>query len=330
MTKEDREVDKVKTFVRVFGIAFVSFVLIFAVLIWGFNAFMKDNHPNAEIPVIRDIDDDNFEDLKNGEVDEFKKLINRSNRINIVVLGLDQTRSDTMIFVSYDPDSKVTDMISIPRDTYYPRTGYTGQGKKKINAVYGDHGALGVKTVVSDLLFNVPVDYYVTLDYKGVSSITQSIGGVPIYIPELMKYDDPTDKPPLHIYFEKGHHVLKGEDAVKFLRYRQPNRGSGAMDRGSDLGRIKAQQEFIQAAIKKALNFSNFPALATTAFRFVRTDVELQEVTRLATSVAGIDTASIQMHTLPGGASYQGGVSYFFYDAQETKELLISIYSRGN
>ena len=287
---------------------------------------MKDNHPNAHVPVIRDVEDSNFEDIDEPEL---KKLVRKNNRINMVVLGLDETRSDTIIFVSFDPKTKSADMISVPRDTYYPRAGFNGAAKKKINSAYGDHGATGVKAVISDLFFGIPVDYYVTLDYKGVASIVDSIGGVPVYIPQLMKYDDPWDKPPLHIYFEKGNHVLKGNDAVKFLRYRQPNAGSGAMDRMGDMGRIKAQQEFVQAAIKKALTLGNLPSLATNAVRFVRTDVELQEVTRLASSVVGIDTSNIKMHTLPGGPSYQGGVSYFFHDATETKDLLIKIYSGG-
>lgn len=316
-----------KTFLRVFSIAFVCFVLLFTSAVWAFNNFMKDNHPNANIPVVRDLDDSSFEDLENGEVDELKRLVRNSKRVNMIVLGLDETRSDTMILVSYDPDSKKADMISIPRDTYYPRAGFNSPAKKKINSVYGDHGARGVKSVASDLFFNIPVDYYITLNYRGVASIVDSIDGVPVYIPEKMDYTDRWDNPPLRIYFESGHHVLNGEDAVKFLRYRQPNPGSGAMDRRSDLGRIQAQQQFIQEAIKRALTIGNIPSLATNAFRFVRTDIELHEMTRLATSVVGIDTDNISMHTLPGTASYQGGVSYFFHDAIETRELLIKIYS---
>lgn len=314
-----------KTFWRVFCIAFVCFVVLFSGVIWSFNTFMKDRHPNAHIPVVRDIEDDSFEDIIVDS--QLKKLVRKSNRINIIVLGLDETRSDTMIFASFDPTTKRADMISIPRDTYYPRAGFNTPAKRKINSAYGDHGAVGVKSVVSDLFFNIPVHYYVTLNYRGVASIVDSIGGVPVYIPQLMKYDDPWDKPPLHIHFEKGHHVLKGNDAVKFLRYRQPNPGSGAMDRISDLGRIQAQQEFIQAAIKKALTIGNIPSLATNAVRFVRTDIELQEVSRLASNVVGIDTNNIKMHTLPGGAAYQGAFSYFFHDAEATKELLIKIYS---
>jgi len=315
-----------KIFIRVFTISFICFVMIFSSMVWSFNKFMKDDHPNANIPVVRDVRDDNYAD---SVIDpELKSLVQQSNRINMVVLGIDQTRSDTMIFASFDPDTKRADMISIPRDTYYPRAGYNAPAKKKINSTYGDHGAQGVKSVVSDLLFGIPVDYYITLDYKGVASIVDGIKGVPVYIPQRMKYDDPYDKPPLHIDFAKGNHVLMGEDAVKFLRYRQANSGSGAMNRNGDLGRIQAQQEFIKAAMQKALTIGKIPTLASNAFRFVRTDIEVQDVTKIASKIVGLDSDNIKMHTLPGVPSYQGGASYFFHNVEDTKGVLVNIYSK--
>ncbi|KAB3537793.1 LytR family transcriptional regulator [Alkaliphilus pronyensis] len=313
-----------KVFLKVFIIAFICFFLIFNGLVWGFNYYMKDNHVGSGtvVPVI----EEGQENLEPDEIDELMKIVNESSRINFVLLGLEGLRSDTIMFVSFDPDIKKIDLISIPRDTYYPRAGYNGIGKKKFNSVYGDHGAIGVKTALSDILLDIPVDYYVTVTYSGAESIINSIGGVPVYISHLMDYEDPYDDPPLKIYFEPGHHVLNGEDGVKFLRYRQATPGSeGVSYADGDLGRIKAQQEFMKSAIKKTLSF-RLPSVVTTAFKFVRTDINLQDAVVYATKAIGLEMENVSINVLPGEPKYHGRTSYFVHDIEETRNLLLKIY----
>jgi len=318
-------VDAMKTFWKVFTVAFLSFVMIFSGLIWSFNSFMKEDESD-NLPVV--VADDGNDDLdENGkEIDEFTKLVRKSKRVNFIVLGLEGPRSDMMMFMSFDPESKSLDGISIPRDTYLVREGYNAADQKKINAAYGAHGASGVKTVVSNLLFDVPVDYYVTLTYKGVGAIVDSIGGVPVNIPKVMQYDDPYSDPPLHIYFAPGQQVLNGTKSIDFLRYRQANKGSGALDRNGDIGRIEAQQDFMKSAMKKILG-PKLPNAVATAFRHVKTDINLQDAMKLATSAVGLDMEDIKINLLPGEARYQGGGSYFFHDSKELKDLLTEIYS---
>ncbi len=315
-----------KKFFKVFTIAFVCFTILFSGAFMGFRAFMRDNHVGAnDNPPIREEDPDN--PFETGGQDQLKRAYSKSKRVNFVLLGLEEVRSDTMMFVSFDPKSKDLDIISIPRDTYYPRVGYDGPGKKKINAVYGDHGATGVKSVVSDLLLDVPVDYYITLTYKGAASIVEAIGGVPINIPSPgMRYTDKYDDPPLYINFPPGPRVLNGEDAVKFLRYRKADKGSGALDRDGDLGRIKAQQEFIQSALRQALKLGNLPGFVSGTFRFVKTDMELQDVMKLASNAISLDLDRVSMTTLPGEPKYVQGLSYFFNDPEETRKILLDIY----
>ncbi|SFH79370.1 cell envelope-related function transcriptional attenuator common domain-containing protein [Tindallia magadiensis] len=320
-----------KLFIRVFLMAFLCFTLLFTGVFAAFNTFMQDSHPNADVPVIRDREDQEFDDQEAEpfERDQLRRLVNKSNRVNAVLLGLDGGRSDTMMFISFDPDEPQMDIISIPRDTYYPRKGYDGLGQKKINAAYAAHGAEGVKSIVSDLLYDVPVHYYVTLTYQGAASVVDAIGGVPMYIPQRMYYRDPYDSPPLVIDFAPGNHVLKGQDAVKFLRYRQAAPGSGAMDRNGDLGRVEAQQEFMKNAMKQAMSLGNLPTLASSAFRFVRTDVELQDLVRYANQARNMNPDTMTTFTLPGEARMQSGLSYFFHHGLETRQLLIHIYSNG-
>lgn len=312
-----------KYFLKIFTTAFLAFVVLFSGVFFAFNTYMKDSQ--AYVPVDRE-EDEHFFDETDIE-DDLQRAVANSKRINFVFLGLEGPRSDTMMFVSFDPEKKGLDIVSIPRDTYYPRVGYEGVGKKKINAVYGDHGADGVKEVVADILWDIPIDYYVTITYKGVEAVVNSIGGVPVTIPSPgMYYRDIYDDPPLIINFPPGPRVLNGADALKFLRYRKPTPGSGGVDRHGDLGRIKAQQEFIQATLEKAMTLGNIPGLVSTGFSNVRTDMPLQEAMLHAKNTMGLNMSNINLMTLPGEARYQGALSYFFHSVKDTRELLLEIY----
>ena len=103
---------------------------------------------------------------------------------------------------------------------------------------------------VKDLL-GIDLEYYVKVDlYNIVKEMVDIIGGVDIYVPMDMKYSDPVADPPLYIDLKKGYQTLDGDKALQFLRFRK-----GYADQ--DLGRIRAQQEFMKAAIEKALRPAN-------------------------------------------------------------------------
>ncbi|MGV8146024.1 MAG: LCP family protein [Alkaliphilus sp.] len=318
-----------KLFVKVFVVSFACFVILLGSMFWAFNAHMKEDNEAITSVIVRaeDLQATMPDDIEKSKIDIIREKARKSDRINVVVLGIEQHRSDTLLFVSYSPSKQTVDVISIPRDTYYPRKGFTGLGEARINAVVGDHGSKGVKTAVSDLLLDIPVDYYITIRYGGAEAIINSIGGVPINISHLMIYEDIYADPPLKIHFEPGHHVLNGADGVKFLRYRQATPGSGAHTfPDGDLGRIKAQQEFMKSAFREALSF-RLPTVVATAFKFVRTDIDLQDLIRYATNATDIKMENINFQTLPGEPKYLNGSSYFMQDFNGIIEVLHELYS---
>ena len=98
-------------------------------------------------------------ELNNKEVSKKEEAYNsleeafkNSNRINALIVGLEDVRTDTIIFASFHPENKNIDLISIPRDTYIHRKGYNQGEQRKINAIYGSHGISGVKKAVSHVL----------------------------------------------------------------------------------------------------------------------------------------------------------------------------------
>lgn len=245
--------------------------------------------------------------------------------VNMVVMGVEGTRTDTILFVSVNTKSNKVNVISIPRDTYYPTEGKNGLGQKKINAVYGFKeigGAEGVVKTISNLL-GTEIDYFVKLDYDGVADIVDLIGGVEVDVPMRMKYDDPYSKPPLHIDFQPGLQTIEGKDAMAYLRFRKSNDNSYS---GGDIKRMERQQDFMKSATKKLISIK-LPYIALRGMQYVETDMPLQKSVLMAISMIGTGEEDITLMTLPEDYVGTGndGLSYFYHDKAATQTLIESI-----
>jgi LCP family protein required for cell wall assembly len=317
-----------KHFLKVFFIALICFGLaaasmFVAFMVIGNNSSSVNNVDAAEGSENTSDSNENNENNK-IETDPLKKAIKESKRINVLLLGLEGPRTDTIIFASFDPKTKKVSMISIPRDTYFYRKGYETSDQKKINAVYGAAGVKGTMKAVENVLGGVPIHHYVRVTYNGVEKIVDSLGGVEVNVPFHMHYRDPDANPPLVIDVPAGRQILKGEKAVQFLRFRQSNDKTVGYKDG-DLGRIRAQQQFLKSAIKKALSY-RLPVVATTVYKYVKTDLGLTDLLLYVNDVIGIKLDDISMTTLPGKAKYIDGVSYFVHDPHQVRELMMELY----
>jgi hypothetical protein len=142
------------------------------------------------------------------------------------------------------------------------------------------------------------------------------MGGVKINVPKDMYYVDPVQN--LYIDIKKGEQVLKGKQALHFLRYR-----SGYIDQ--DLGRIKAQQDFAKAFIDKLTSPAMIPkaiSLLNTMVEHTKTNLEQEEITAYALDIGKIDTGNIKMYTLPGEGGNVGIVAYFLHDEKKLQETM--------
>lgn len=254
-----------------------------------------------------------------------ERMVKKSNRLNVLMMGTDGGRSDTMMMVSYDPDTQLIDIVSVPRDTYYQ---LPGKSPMKLNAVIGLKGALGgpegTVREVSKVL-GVPVDNYVSVDYKAVKEVVDILGGVEMDIPFHMEYDDPYCKPPLHINIPAGKQVLDGDHAIQFLRWRKNN--GGAHGQEGDLGRIERQQLFVKTAIKKALGLK-LPLIIPTAIKYVKTDMSVGDLLKQGSSMIGMDMKNSRSYRIPGEAKTINGASYYLHYPTATEAVMLAIYNR--
>jgi len=266
--------------------------------------------------------DESIKDEMGYIVDEsgpYYELFSKSNRVNILVLGDNDGLTDTIMLASYDMKNQRVDVISVPRDTYYARPAYKGAASQKINAIYGSQGVIEAAKAVSDTLLGIPINYYAVIEFSDVEKIVDKIGGVPMNIPFTMKYDDPYDKPPLHIYIEKGQQTLNGKKSVQFLRYRK-----GYPE--ADIGRVKAQQEFIKSAVKQAIG-PNLPSVSKLGLEEIDSDITLGMATKIATKAIGLDAENMSTYLIPGGPKTVNGASYWFADTTKVGDMIEEIYN---
>ncbi|MDR7870955.1 MAG: LCP family protein [Tissierellaceae bacterium] len=324
-----------KTFIKVFIVSLLFFFVAFYI---GAGANIENNKSeigeDIGIGFAENINiSDNLlqklevEAKEPQEFDSLEEAFEKSNRINFLILGMEDVRSDTIILASFCQDSKKFDLIAIPRDTYVHRKGYNDGEKRKINSVYYDHGIDGVKQTVSYILPDIPIHHYVMIDYEGVEKVVDIVGGVEVNVPFHMKYKDPTSKPPLDINLKAGLQTLDGKQSLDFIRYRKGNNRMGYVD--GDLGRIKAQQDFLKAFVLKAKD--NIIPVITKGLRYVKTDMGLIDALSYGRKTIGISSEDIEFVTLPGKSDLRAVnkkiYSYFIYNDREIKSMLEKIYN---
>ncbi|MDD4780128.1 MAG: LCP family protein [Tissierellia bacterium] len=307
----------IRHFLKIFFLSMIFFIVTLSVSSLGYILLVDKN---IVIGTVKDAEEKQNENEVVSTFDyntDFGRKIKDSNRINVLVVGTENSRTDTIIVASYDTKTKIADLISVPRDTYYPREGYDRPDSKKINAIYSGEGIEGLTEAVQDIL-GIPINKYVIFDYEAVVKTVDIMEGVEVNVPFHMVYNDPYDDPPLVIDIPEGKQLLDGEQSLKFLRYRK------GYD-NQDLGRIKAQQEFIKSAAKKVLSLK-LPAVIEEAFSHVETNFSLGELLGLAGNSIGFSIENINSNLMPGVETPLEGLSFFIPNDNEIMNLVYTIY----
>lgn len=232
----------------------------------------------------------------------------------ILVSGSDDGNgnSDTNILVAVDAENGYIHGVSIARDT---KAVWDGKNHK-INAAFGSGGIEKLADVIADQL-GIPVDFTVSVDLTGFAALVDAIGGVDFEVPIDMNYDDPYQD--LHIHFSAGMQHLTGEEALKVVRFRHNNDGSGY---GSeDIGRMETQQAFLKAVAKQTLTLSNLDKISEFANIFnayVETDLSLGNLAWLGKEAISMGADAVSFSTLPG----EWKSPYIYLDPDATLEVV--------
>ncbi|ODG98688.1 LytR family transcriptional regulator [Nostoc sp. KVJ20] len=223
--------------------------------------------------------------------------------------------ADVMLMVKFDPETKKIVMLSIPRDT---RTRIEGSGVKKINYANVEGGpALTAKTV-SNLLGGAGIDRYVRINVLGVGKLIDALGGVTVYVPKDMKYQD--DSQHLYINLKAGKQHLNGDQALQLLRFRHDELG--------DIGRIQRQQMVMRALMDQTLNpatVAQLPKVLDVVKDYIDTNLTVEELVALLGFGVRTNRSNMQMLMLPGRFSEKNeyDASYWLPNKDGIAKLMV-------
>lgn len=229
------------------------------------------------------------------------------NRINILVLGVDERaddvgRSDTSFVVTLDTEAKKITVLSIPRDS---RVKIAGHGWDKFNHAFA-FGGLPLSKSTAENLLGVSIQYTVTIDFKGFMRMIDALGGITIDVEKRMRYSDPYDDDGgLVIDLYPGVQRLSGKEAIKYVRYR---------DEEGDIGRVARQQKFLKALLKELASpqtVVRLPELAKEFYGAVKTDMPLSKILKLLPAVQEAASSGLATATVPGAPLWIKEVSYW-------------------
>ncbi|HVM17749.1 MAG TPA: LCP family protein [Gaiellaceae bacterium] len=208
------------------------------------------------------------------------------------------TRSDTMMLLRADPLKNAVSMLSFPRDLVVEiRCPGEAPRVARINAAYEDCGTRGALETVRALT-GLPVNYLVTVNFRGFTQVVANLGGVWIDVDRRYFNDNSAGATGYaSIDLQPGYQKLNGQQALDFVRYRHTD---------SDLFRIARQQLFVKSfRAQVAANFSvtSLPSI----LRIVTSNVEVGQAGG-PLSVRTLLSYGLFLHQLPNGRFFQSKV----------------------
>lgn len=324
----------------VIGIVVVGVIVFLGVRSYGKSSLYKSSTSVPVIDLFGEGDDDWEEGwiLYKGEIYEYNQEI-----LTFLVMGIDKLeeveeaedgisggQSDAMFLLVCNPLRKEIEVIAIHRDTMTEINMYDKEGELLGEAFaqitlqhgYGDGLELSCERsveAVSNLLYQLPIHGYASLNIGSVEELTDAIGGVEVTIQEDMIIQN-------KYRYKQGETVLlTGEEAYWYVRDRDVTTFESANNR------LSRQKQYLTAFIPKVLSVVKSDlSVVTNLYQVVKeylvTDISLNELTYMASTFASYGFDMSNMHTLVG-ETVQGEVFEEFYiDEDALYELIVEIY----
>lgn len=222
--------------------------------------------------------------------------LNFSKKINMLLIGVDapyledHARSDTMMIISFDPNTKKVYIMSIARDTWIspPWLGYP----TKINAINNPDfcSDCGTERLIETIewLTEIKIHCYMKTNFRGFAQIVDVLGGVDINVEKDMDYDDIDGT---HIHLKKGLQHLNGQKALEYVRFRSTDADWQIDLEGKPAGRVSRQANFIKAIFKEMLQFKNmskFGQIISIIKKNIETNLNVQNGLSLLLKLQGL------------------------------------------
>ena len=229
--------------------------------------------------------------------------------VNILLVGQDtrneneRARSDSMIILSVNKNTKEINMISIMRDLYVEIPDYEGQshGYNKLNAAYR-FGGPGLLNLTLEKYLGLNIDYNVEVDFSGFKDIVDALGGIDVELNEdevnymnssEVLHDMGKVAKGLEQDFTVGVNHLNGQEALCYARIRHVG--------NSDWGRAERQRNVIQIIFQR-MKKESWPKLLkvySSIAKNLKTDMSNTQLMSVAFSAYSMGLDKINSYVIP-------------------------------
>lgn len=298
-----------------------------AVLIW--QIFMAEPEEDW---------DDSLSQSSIGQITyDGKQYRYNTDLTNILFLGIDNSsgmkddnmpseagQSDCIILLTLDKAKKEARILQIPRDTMtevdvYNLGGYlfsTLQAQIATQYAYhigGTSSCMATKKTVSELLYDLPIDGYLAMDYTNIATVNDAVGGVEITIPQDYTMINPA--------FQKGTTLtLMGEQAHDYVRWRDINQSFSLYDRmDRQVQYILAMLDTLQKNVKED---NDYGRLYSIVEKNMVTNLDESQIEKLLEYE--LDTKNIEI--LPGEAQKGEIYEEFYVNEEKLQKMLIEMF----
>lgn len=236
-------------------------------------------------------------------------------------------QTDFMMLLVMDGKAKTYTAIHINRDTMtrIPTLSVDGKFAGYIDAqltlahTYGSGKADSCENAVravSEFLYGMEIDHYITITMDAVQILNDSVGGVTVTLEDDFTFLDPR--------METGSTVtLHGSEALGYVRAR------GALEDSTNLSRMKRQRQFLdslytkwQTASEEDSGFAMKTLLGINDY--MSSDCTLQQLSDISEQLKDYEFIGIQ--DIPGEAVKGEKYMEYYADDAALSEMLVGIF----
>ncbi|CAM4000694.1 LCP family protein [Alkalicoccus chagannorensis] len=248
------------------------------------------------------------QELDRGDRSEIREdAVNPSNdNISILFLGVDDRdgdlsgRTDANILATFNQEEGSVKLVSIPRDTLVD---IPDRGPDKINHAHAFGGVdLAVETF--EEMLDVPVDYFVTLNFVSFMEIVDIFDGVEVDSDFAFTEMDSQDNQDA-VEIVEGEQVLDGEQALAYTRMRDH-------DPSGDIGRGERQQEVMESLLREGASFrsiTRFDDVMESLEDHMKTNLSFNDIVGMHSYASSME--NIEMINLEGEGTSMNNIYYF-------------------
>ncbi|MFI5663132.1 LCP family protein [Streptomyces sp. NPDC051684] len=168
--------------------------------------------------------------------------------------------ADVQMLLHLSADRSNMSVVSVPRDTLtrlpkctdpesgrvYPAT----VSRQMVNSSLA-RGGPGCTVATWEQLTGIHIDHYMMVDFSGVVSMADAIGGVPVCVSANVNSRNSSGEGS-GLKLKKGTTSVKGEQALQWLRTRH------GFEDGSDIARAKAQHMYMSSMVRELRENATF------------------------------------------------------------------------